>query len=667
MRKLNNTAIPRDWLVAEYLLDWNANDTAWSNNWTATNVTWVWTERWYISNCASFNGSSSYIDLWNKMTDAYYWISVWANITDNWNWRRFVDFWESSWSYWQFVISKYQDTNKIMYRNWKNNYQSAAGYLIYNERHHYVIYQKGNTIYFYRDWILHSTTNTSETPQSHSRSYAYIWKSNWSADPLYKWQMVLLRTYNRPLSNSEIQSLYKEGLRKLWPTNLLPSPNTKVRDWLVWEWNLDNNALDTSWNWNDWTPTNVTYNPVWGWGVGSFNGSSSYVDLPNWILWWNTVSISVWAKYSSVSNGYDWKIVDLRNSDWHSVLIRANVKNNVDKFGFYTNFWTDVQSSSTPLDNEYHHFVLIVKNWDISFYNNNELVDSQSWTWTDSWNNEDWKIWQERNDWVNRHFWWQIWLTRIYNRALSQQEINQLHQEWLKYINWNKYSLPPLEQGKVLEISKPQSWWVYYDQSWNWNNWTATNVTDSTVWLNNAMSFNGSSNISIPYATDIAWSDNMTIAISIKPQSTSYQMIYVKTRDSASNTYSLGFWTDWWKIDFSIRDSTESYPAPWLMSTNTVFWIWKWLRVVWRVTNKKVEIFVNWKLQSTYNYSNAWLWDTVTNPINWTNNTEWGVLWKNGVSWYPFYFTWDMKWFKYYNRSLSDTEIQQDFHSTYIN
>ncbi len=42
--------IPRDGLVAEYLLDWNANDTAWSNNWTATNVTWVNADRGYVKN-----------------------------------------------------------------------------------------------------------------------------------------------------------------------------------------------------------------------------------------------------------------------------------------------------------------------------------------------------------------------------------------------------------------------------------------------------------------------------------------------------------------------------------------------------------------------------------------------------------------------------------------
>ena len=670
MRKLNNTAIPRDWLVAEYLFNGNLNDTSWNNyHWTASNISWMKADKWYVKERAYWNWNWYWTHPNTINWDSDFTLEFYFNADDitDWNGK-----WQYIWNgYWTRDVTLALIDSwdlQFWFYNWASYVVKVPTVDLVDWKTYHVICERIKST-----WMRIYLNNELKD----SNTYTWNWWNISISNNFFRhgsvswheliWYIWTCRQYNRILSKSEKQALYIDYLRKLWPTNLLPSPNTKVRDWLVWEWNLDNNALDTSWNWNDWTPTNVTYNPVWGWGVGSFNGSSSYIDLPNWILWWNTVSISVWAKYSSVSNGYDWKIVDLRNSDWHSVLIRANVKNNVDKFGFYTNFWTDVQSSSTPLDNEYHHFVLIVKNWDISFYNNNELVDSQSWTWTDSWNNEDWKIWQERNDWVNRHFWWQIWLTRIYNRALSQQEINQLHQEWLKYINWNKYSLPSLEQGKVLEISKPQSWWVYYDQSWNWNNWTATNVTDSTVWLNNAMSFNGSSNISIPYATDIAWSDNMTIAISIKPQSTSYQMIYVKTRDSASNTYSLGFWTDWWKIDFSIRDSTESYPAPWLMSTNTVFWIWKWLRVVWRVTNKKVEIFVNWKLQSTYNYSNAWLWDTVTNPINWTNNTEWGVLWKNGVPWYPFYFTWDMKWFKYYNRSLSDTEIQQDFHSTYIN
>ena len=35
-------SIPRDWLVAEWLLDWNWNDTSWNwKNWTPSNITWT--------------------------------------------------------------------------------------------------------------------------------------------------------------------------------------------------------------------------------------------------------------------------------------------------------------------------------------------------------------------------------------------------------------------------------------------------------------------------------------------------------------------------------------------------------------------------------------------------------------------------------------------------
>ena len=657
-RKINYTFIPRDWLVGEWLLDWNTNDTSWNwKNGTATDVSWVDAERWYISKWASFNGSSSYIDLWNKMTDAYYWISVWANITDNWNRRRFVDFGEDSWSDWQFVISKYQDTNKIMYRNWKNDYPSADGYLIYNERHHYVIYQKGDTIYFYRDWILHSTTNTSETPQSHSRSHAYIWKSNRSADPLYKWQMVLLRTYNRVLSPTEIQALYQEGLRKLWPTNLLPSPNTKVRDWLLWEWNLDNNALDTSWNWNDWTPTDVVYNPVWGWWVGNFNGSSSKISIPdnsNILNWASKMYASVWAKTTT-----NWKRFIFSGWEYWPWLIKNNASNNVETL-IKTSDSSITNSSNINIIDGKWHFLELLYDW-----NNQTLfvdtinVKSSAQTWTLQYLNTPWKItiwYNSLVSWDGEFFSWQIWLPRLYNRIPSQQERSQQYQEWLKYIHWNKYSLPPLEQGKVLKISKPQSWWTYYDQTWSWHNWTAHSVTDSTVGKSNVMSFNGSSSYINIWDVNNYMSDTITFSTIVK-----FDSFDGHYRTILKNWFNgFGYWL---QINKNSNNNNAGDLANHIvfrivqwdwsrknLQVNYISYLWKYTHITGVIDNWNFYLYINWVLKwsSTYSDIKTGNW----NALIWAYNTSGTNVLK-----------WDLSLFRIYNRVLSPTEIQQLYYS----
>jgi hypothetical protein len=79
MRNNLGNTIPRNWLVAEYLLDWNANASVWTNG-TATNVTW-WTDwvRGYQKGYGIFNGTSSYITIASN-TDWDFWATYSVNL-----------------------------------------------------------------------------------------------------------------------------------------------------------------------------------------------------------------------------------------------------------------------------------------------------------------------------------------------------------------------------------------------------------------------------------------------------------------------------------------------------------------------------------------------------------------------------------------------------------
>ena len=452
----NNTAIPRDWLVAEYLLDGSAVDTAWSNDWTASNVTYLPAERGYVEEVGSFNSN------WTVTTWTWIWI------------------WLTAFTVSAFIKSSVADTAERRVLAWLNSWGSNIFYMQYYQNKYYAI-----AWVWWADWVIQPTSPTPpvweyvhyliENNWTNFRMYVnniLVWSDTWSFSETldkviignnYNWDIWLTRIYNRALNESERTALYQEGLRKLWPTNLLPSPNTKVKDWLVWEWNLNDNALDTSWNWNDWTPSNVTYDPVWWGKVGSFNGSSSYVDS---ILTSSYTDMSICTVISIDSlpwTNEQYEII----AKWYTVW--------TDKVNFSLSYYNE---SGTRRIKFIHYDWLIWTFW--ITYNINLIVWKKYiliWKRDSSWNYNlylDWKavwvttsvnnsfpvhsdiVWIWYLKWWWRHFNWQIWLTRIYNRALSEQEINQQYQEWLKYIHWNKYSLPNLQQWLVLEISKPQ-------------------------------------------------------------------------------------------------------------------------------------------------------------------------------------------------------------------
>jgi hypothetical protein len=59
MIERNLTNKPIRGLIRSYQLDWNANDSVWTNNGTATNVTYVDSDIWYNKRCGSFWATSN--------------------------------------------------------------------------------------------------------------------------------------------------------------------------------------------------------------------------------------------------------------------------------------------------------------------------------------------------------------------------------------------------------------------------------------------------------------------------------------------------------------------------------------------------------------------------------------------------------------------------------
>lgn len=652
----NYVNIPRDGLVAEYLLDWDAKDTAGSNNWTATNVTWVNSEKGYTSDTGSFNGSSSKVQcssiptlsksnpftvsiifkandtssrrtLWthNLGSSDRIWVAIEGNLIRTWifNWSSY------------FVT-----TNK--------SFTDTSNYYL-----HTVTFDWVSTLKTYLNGAEY-TWWTSTPSLNASVQELILWtKSDWDWD--FSWKLSLTRIYNRVLSQDEVQVLYQEWLRKFWPTQSQAAwMLTNVRDWLVSEYPLNGDTLDYEWT-NNWTPSNLSYEWVWGWLASSFNGSSSYITATNSYTW--NFTISCWVKFDAFKS-WETQIYRITWAWSTNIGFSHTWTGGSNTFQLYTNNGTTWDSAImtwfTPVVNTWYY---IVARWD---WTNKTITVVWSWveassttapsvtlSWTAYFGKHP-TAWGRELDWNLLDF-------NIYNKALSQDEIDTLYTEWLKYINPHKYSLSKLEDNKVLEISQAQSGWSYIDQTGNWNNGTPTNVTDSTLWLNNVMDFNGSS--SRIYWTNTSW-DYLTYSYLVKPTFSGGNWMHIHTRNWA--------WADWyWSVDTATTNNNYAwirfYVKNWWTSLNLqaenilVAWEWQMITVVydgtkWYIYRNGVEI-------------------TSTNFTHWTlPNPGWsfGIGESNPVSWPQNYFNWSISEPKIYSRALSPEEVQQDFYSNYI-
>lgn len=285
---------------------------------------------------------------------------------------------------------------------------------------------------------------------------------------------------------------------------------TIPRSWLVGEWLLDGNALDTNdWTKNSGTATNVTYaNTTIGYQkqYGIFNWSSSWVSAWNVLdeTWASAFSLSCWVNFSSVWVNQMIFGKQLSSGSFGGYMIWGQFLTTPNRFRLNMSLVANDSSFAdieviTP-DNELTTWVWyhIVATYDWSktaagtkIYIDKVLKSSTSldWLWTKSISTTaNFTIWT-RSTWnlpVNGN----IQCARKYNYVLSSRDIEALYLEWKRKL-WNAW-YPDLFNGCV----------AYYDFKGDandvvgWINMTATNatLTSDRFWIaNSAYSFNWSS------------------------------------------------------------------------------------------------------------------------------------------------------------------------------
>jgi len=317
MRKLNNTKIPKDWLVLEILWDWDALDTSWNwNNWSATDVTYVDAERGYVEEVCSFNGSSSILTfpketMWTIWTQDFY-VSWWYYLVDPWsdNYPMLFGSFDSTYGhyYWPTMFFDPYDKewwwNKIEFRTDAGNtyYSNTSASSLYNWWHHIVLTRISWTLYLYINWNLdNSWSDNTNIPAADEADICVDYNPQ-----RRHWKTWLVRAWVwKWLTLSEIQAFYQEGLRKLWPPNARTSQwfpyysLSNLENWKVLEISKPKNP---NWkyinqvDWSIWTPTNVTDNAVW---------LNNTMALSSWSISWSDTSFLTATCFELIS--WKWK------------------------------------------------------------------------------------------------------------------------------------------------------------------------------------------------------------------------------------------------------------------------------------------------------------------------------------------------------------------------
>lgn len=562
--------------------------------------------------------------------------------------------------------------------------------------------------------------------------------------------------------------------------------NNVPRDWLVWEWLLDGNALDTSWEWNDWTASNITWVDAergYVWETGSFNGSSSWIDLNASVINTNqTFSFNLWFKADSWWTN-KWRIISFNGSS----DCRLRYKNSWDvEWAFYD--WTTDPYLINSITEWELYMATIVRDktvW-MKMYLNWVLLQSNSETWNAISLSESDSIWYR--EWNNSdYFDWQVWLIRIYNKAISQKEINNLYQEWFRkfwpsilqqypelfewcvwywnvedwttnydnLIDWtratktawtntadqlwldkaitnpnytwssltytnsyiwkndtftkndsgisatwvnitwdvwaiymfnktlssdeetlleditSKKYIYPFAKYTPQSLPKPKlhldwtnNWTTWYDQSWNWNNWTQVGgVISWRIWQSKYSEFDWVNDY-IDVWDIYSWSWSYVIKTRFRPDvsatSIDYDIIFRYSDNLWYDTTRAYYWwyannrITWKWLSWNLADANNT------LNIDYTFVIWKTYDIAFVLNDidKTAKCFINWVLHTSWSFTGS----LAKSNRAWPHKMSFGNRWYNANEW----FNWKMIDQKFIEAEVTDKQIEEDFYSNYI-
>lgn len=246
-----------------------------------------------------------------------------------------------------------------------------------------------------------------------------------------------VRIYNRVLSAAEITNLYKSYNSQI-ALGGSGTSSVNLGAGLIGSWYFNGNAKDATPYSKNGTVSGATLTTdrhAASNSAYSFNGSSNYISLPTVIQPYVALSVSAWFKTSSTSGaifGYQNSAVGATPTSWIPLLYVGS--DGKLRGEFWQGSTAPITSSSTVNDGAWHHVVLIGNTSTQSLYLDNNLVGSLSGTinqltmTTNQIGTAYASSWPSASGWM--YFNGSIDDARVYNRALSANEVTALYSEY---------------------------------------------------------------------------------------------------------------------------------------------------------------------------------------------------------------------------------------------
>lgn len=656
MTKRNPIFLDRSNLAWEFLLNWDAKDSSWnSNDWTATNVSFIESERWYTKEVWSFNWSTSKIDVphISAYSSVSFSLSVWVKRASNHTW--YIYFKDQSWNnnhdFHITSLSSNEYKAQLQTWSWQANLNVTAQTWIWE---HLVFTSDWSTSqkFYLNNWT--PVTDSVSWTLSWNSLALDIWHFNWATE--FDWEIWLIRHYSKVLSASEINDLYHEWLRKLWPANKLQYSEIfeSAKFYAIFHWNWDDILTWISPT-EDWTPADTSDHNWLANKAKTFDWVNESYDYWNDIFkpWtWNFTVLNIF-KYTntSASSLHAWSTSD--TTPYARLVTRNNWEDlKFDVFDWSTNPWAETSSANLNDWNWHSCFCRKKANndWDMYIDKSQQATSTVNMTGTLD-IASPLKI-AERS---GANYWdWDISITLYWDRALTDAECDLVHDLMFKkdIYRWNKYWLPNLQKFKSYEIIKRAVSWTYHDQTWNWANWVATNVIDSSLWLHNVMWFNwSSSDIDSNYLLPATSDPSFTICYSFKTTTTSVWYILDNNPSWWSEFIIIQTNADW-----TIRIATDDTVGSINQFTSVVN-DWNWHDIC------HVRDWV-WNTLKTYvdAIEVATVADTRTGNFQWWDFSIWKNRW-----WASQFLDADLANIEIYeDKALSPKEILQRYYSNFI-
>lgn len=636
-------AAPREGLIGWWTMDTNDmsstgatlyDKSGQNNNGTVTGTT---TSTGRIGQSRTFNGTSDTIIAADNASLRFgvgsFTLSAWIK-TSNTNDRNIIDKYAATGGGGQYSMQI--SSNKLRCWTWNAAYgpvQSSNTTITDNKWHHVLcsVSSDGTTVTVYVDGAADGS-NTATAKNSDSDSTFKIGSN--STPTYFTGSLDDVRIYNRALSAAEVAQLYSSA--KTAYTKSAPRDEKKLVGW----WTMDNNDIngttyyDKSGLGNNATSTSASpqiapgkINEAFQASTGLATGDINAMDSQS------AITISTWIKATSTVT--------------QAMIVSKKPLNSV--FGLYFEsggllrmrgggFTSTYQLSYSPPINVWKHLVAILNGTTGEVYIDGVSQGQQTINAMGS-SAFGLRIGRAESDDVGAgyNFPGSLDDVRIYNYALSAQEVSQLYTAAKK----NYTSSAPME-GLV-------GWWkmdvsdmsatgaTLYDKSGKNNNGTVTGTTTSTGRIAQARSFNGTSDKISISNVDMAAASS-TFAIWFRANALNL-VIAGKSGDADTYIYPPNSTRIDVQTDTSLTVKNFTVPT---MSLGV------WYHLVVTRGSNTTRLYLNGVESSSGGQTQT---DAMT--INQIGTYSSGSLWWNGA----------LDDVRFYNRALSATEVSQLYNS----